>query len=169
MSHRTFREPLDDSTRVDLPSPWLPRAQFRAHALRLVAETGLHWRLVAAHVGVSPTAFARLVGTQPSLVHESVACAVFNTTAEEIVERRGRREAAPEARRLHQEILQLGYTSADLAPWLSEQDLRVLGSRSLYCSRALLDQVRATHDLVYSRFRSSRRRVGQAPAMSVAV
>ena len=169
MNDRITRDVLDDSTRVDLPSPWLPRGAFRAHALQLVAATGLHWRLVAAHLGISPTAFARLVGSKPCLVHESVACAVFNTTAAEILAHRQRREPASTARRLHQEILQLGYRNTDLVQWLTEQDLRVLESRSLYCSRALLDQVQATHDLVYSRFRSKRRRVGQPPAMSIAV
>ena len=71
------------------PCPdWVDAEPFRAHVRDLICETGLSWRLVAAHAGVAPRAVRSLLhgrrGYTLHRLHVSIARALTTTSIESI-------------------------------------------------------------------------------------
>ena len=71
------------------PCPdWVDAEPFRAHVRDLICETGLSWRLVAAHAGVAPRAVRSLLhgrrGYTLQRLHVSIARALTTTSIESI-------------------------------------------------------------------------------------
>ena len=67
---------------------WVDAEPFRAHVRDLICETGLSWRLVAAHAGVAPRAVRSLLhgrrGYTLHRLHVSIARALTTTSIESI-------------------------------------------------------------------------------------
>lgn len=131
---------------------WVPPDMFRDHVRQLICDTGLSWRLIAAHAGVAPrTLHALLHGRRPGVavrsLHISVARALAATSVESIAEADTAPADAQAPRELlralrglgwHQEVLQAFLTSDD---WCQLDDPQ---ARS--CSRATRIRVQACYD-----------------------
>ena len=69
---------------------WVDAEPFRAHVRDLICETGLSWRLVAAHAGVAPRAVRSLLhgrrGYTLHRLHVSIARALTTTSVESIAD-----------------------------------------------------------------------------------
>lgn len=138
------------------PCPdWLDPAPFRAHVRALIGETGLSWRLLAAHAGVAPrVVYALLHGRRSGAlrrIHVSVARALVATSTESIAAAETDRTDARIPRQLVQDLLRLGYPSTTLTRHLSDDDLGQLADHHLaYCRSATAIRAAACYDLLTS-------------------
>lgn len=125
---------------------WESAAPFRAEARRVLTETGLHWRLYAAHLGVSPTAVHRLLTGNQTRILRPLARAILETNVDDITTADQRRVPAQHTKRLLTALEQLGHTPDQLQHWLTDTDLDLPGSHALYCTRATEVRVQACYD-----------------------
>lgn len=149
----------------DTPQVWSEAAPFRAWAQTLLKETGLHWRLLAAHLGVSPAAMHRLLTTRQERIHVTLARSLMSTTPEEIKQAPHLRVPADETRRLLHALANLGYRDHELSQWLTARDLHIATSRALYCYRDTAVRVQACYDLL-THIPATRRDHTAYPALS---
>ncbi len=135
--------------------PWCDAKPFRDHIVRLMRTTGLHWRLIAALSGTSPSAMQHLLhgrdGKRPTTIHVSLARALMRIDEDDLdpAHNEKRRTTAKEPRELLTALITLGHTPTELSAWLTPQDLRLLHSpRALYCSVATHARIQACYDLL---------------------
>lgn len=167
---------MDDSRNDDhLPDPtcdWVDAAPFRVHARALITETGLPWRIIAAHAQVSPRALQALLhgrrnGQPVRRLHVSLGRALAATSVESIAEAATTPTDAGPVRALLQALHQLGVTQPEVSSYLSADDWRQISqTTTLSCSVAVRARVTACYDLVttVTSTRPTRLRGGLPPA-----
>lgn len=134
---------------------WCDAQPFREHVLDLIRQSGMHWRLIAAQAGVSPSALHRLLhgqaGQRPRTIHVTLARALMQIDLDDLQTSATRRTCAAESRELLNALHALGYTTCDLRPWLTGRDLQLaMRPRVLYCTVAAAARIQACYDLLTS-------------------
>lgn len=137
------------------PDPlWSDAAFYRQHVRELMRLSGLHWRLVAAHAGVSPTAMHTLLygrdGQMRPLIHRDLARALANLDADELRNASRHRVPSETTRHLLTALRQAGFDDVDLQPYLTSTERALRTNRALYCSALTQDRVRACYDMLTS-------------------
>ncbi|SKF61484.1 Uncharacterised protein [Mycobacteroides abscessus subsp. abscessus] len=145
---------------VDL---WESAAPFRVEARRVLAATGLHWRLYAAHLGVSPASIHRLLTGDQTRILRPLARAIAAVDVDDILAAESKRVPATETKRLLAALAALGLDPEHLAQWLTDGDLEVGRSRALYCTRATAVRVQACYDYLTHRRGDRREQLPRAP------
>lgn len=137
------------------PCPdWVDPEPFRTHLRSLICQTGLPWRVIAAHAGISPRAVRALLHGRRSgpvrRLHVSVARAIAATTAEAIAGADDEPTDNRPVRQLLHDIRHLGYRDEDLLQThLTIDDLHQLDNTHLWlCSRATAARVSACYDVL---------------------
>jgi hypothetical protein len=136
------------------PTPdWVDAAPFRAHTRTLITETGLPWRIIAAHAEVSPRALHTLLhGRRTGPVrrlHVSIARSLAATSVGSIEEAATLQTDAGPVRALLHALTRLGVTQAALSSYISADDWHHLSlTTTLSCSVATRARVTACYDLV---------------------
>lgn len=140
---------------IDETGTWAEPHLFRCWAAMLVRTSGLHWRIVAAMAGISPTAMSHLLwgrsGRPISRLHVATAAALMDLAPEDI--RRADRTRVPASwtRGLLDGLHHLGWTEPQLATWLTRSDMRLATSRAaFYCTRLTAARVQACYDYLTS-------------------
>lgn len=129
---------------------WADAAPFRRHVLHLLRATGIDYRLYAAHAGISPHALHRLLtGTRPT-IHAALARAILACDQDTITTASTTRIPAKPTQQLLHALTTLGWTETQLRQHLPGQDIALLHSRALYCTRATAARVLALHDHITS-------------------
>ena len=169
MNHPT----TNDDDQMYEPTPdWVDAGPFRAHARALITETGLPWRIIAAHAGISPRALHTLLhgrrnGQPVHQLHVSTARALAATSVESINEAATLQTDAAPVRALLHALTRLGVTQAAVSGYISADDWHhIAQTTTLSCSLATHAQVTACYDLVTTipgRGRTGTRS-GQTPA-----
>lgn len=162
----------NDDHLLDPSCDWVDAAPFRAHTRALIAETGLPWRIIAAHAQVSPRALQALLhgrrnGQPVRRLHVSIGRALAATSVESIAEAATTQTDAAPVRALLQALHQLGITQPAVSNYLGVDDWRQISQTStLSCSVAVLAQVTACYDLIttVNSTRPTRPRGGLPPA-----
>lgn len=146
---------LSDGEQVHAPTPdWVDAGPLRAHARALITETGLPWRIIAAHAGISPRALHTLLhgrrnGQPVHQLHVSTARALAATSVESIDEAATLRTDAGPVRALLHALTRLGVTQAAVSSYISADDWHHISqTTTLSCSLATHAQVTACYDLV---------------------
>lgn len=135
---------------------WCNAEPFRAHVVELMRATGLHWRLIAAQAHVAPSAMDRLLherrpdGTRPRTIHVRLARALLHIDEDDLREATTHRTSVVESRELLHALSELGFTHADLSPWLTPQDLQLAHASAKYCTIAAAARIQACYDLLTS-------------------
>jgi hypothetical protein len=135
------------------PCPdWVDAEPFRAHVRDLICETGLSWRLVAAHAGVAPRAVRSLLhgrrGYTLHRLHVSIARALTTTSIESIAADQHLVTDATMTRQLIADLRTAGH-GPDLTRHLQPGDLAQLDDPQAWrCSRATAARVTACYDLL---------------------
>lgn len=134
------------------PSPdWVDPEPFRRHVRTLICETGLPWRLIAAHAGVAPRAIRALLHGRRTgpirRLHVSIARALAATSIETIAEAEHEAVDSRPIRHLLDDLRRRGYSDQIL--------LRVVGAPldldqrpGWACSRATAARISACYDLL---------------------
>lgn len=137
------------------PTPdWVNAAPFRDHTRALITETGLPWRIIAAHAEVSPRALQTLLhgrrnGQPVRRLHVSVARALTATSVESIQQAATLQTDAGPVRALLQALIRLGITQPEVSAYLSADNWQqITQTANLSCSVAARVQVTACYDLV---------------------
>ena len=102
---------------------WESAAPFRAEARRVLTETGLHWRLYAAHLDVAPAALHRLLTGDRQRILRPLARAILTVGVDDILNAEETRVSAQHTKRLLTALDQLGHTPDQLQRWLTDTDL----------------------------------------------
>ena len=136
---------------ADCPD-WVDAEPFRAHVRDLICETGLSWRLVAAHAGVSPRAVRSLLhgrrGYTLHRLHVSIARALTTTSIESIAADQHLVTDATATRQLIADLRTAGH-GPNLTHHLPSSDLAQLDDPQAWrCSRATAARVTACYDLL---------------------
>jgi hypothetical protein len=131
---------------------WVDAEPFRAHVRDLICETGLSWRLVAAHAGVAPRAVRSLLhgrrGYTLHRLHVSVARALTTTSIESIAADQHLVTDATTTRQLIADLRAAGH-GPHLDRHLPPGDLAQLDDPQAWrCSRATAARVTACYDLL---------------------
>ena len=164
MNHTSTDDPSTDDPGTDDPSnedrlykptpDWVDAAPFRHHTRALITETGLPWRIIAAHVEVSPRALHTLLhgrrnGQPVRRLHVSVARALTATSVESIQQATTLQTDAGPVRALLHALTRLGITQPEVSGYLSADDWHLIShTATLACSVAARVQVTACYDLV---------------------
>lgn len=143
---------------------WVDAEPFRAHVRDLICETGLSWRLVAAHAGVAPRAVRSLLhgrrGYTLHKLHVSIARALTATSVASIADDQHLVIDATTARELVASLRAAGHGPA-LAHHLPPGDLAQLDDPQVWrCSRATSARATACYDLLTTTLRQSTRTDG---------
>lgn len=133
---------------------WVCPDMFRDHIRTLVCETGLSWRLVAAHADVSARVVRALLhgrehGRPLRQLHVNVARALAATSVESIQEAETTLVDAAGSRALLQALRRLGWTADRLRPYLKDQDSQ-LTRQATVCTAAAALRISACYDLLTS-------------------
>lgn len=152
---RSCFDPSNSSIIVDRCPDWLNPAPFRAHLRHLICETGLTWRLIAAHADVASRAVHALLhgrrGGSVRRVHVSVARALVATSVESIAAAETDHADAHLPRQLVQGLLQLNHSEDLLRRFLTDDDLTQLTNPTIaYCLTATAVRAKACYDLLTS-------------------
>ena len=150
----TTRTDTSDSAAPTACPDWVCPGMFRDHVRALICETGLSWRLVAAHADVSPSVVRALLhgreGGRPLRhLHVSVARALAATSVESIQEAETTLVDAAGSRALLQALCRLGWTADSLRPFLKDQDSQ-LARQAIVCTAAAALRITACYDLLTS-------------------
>jgi hypothetical protein len=135
------------------PCPdWVDAEPFRAHVRDLICETGLSWRLVAAHAGVAPRAVRSLLhgrrGYTLHRLHVSIARALTTTSIESIAADQHLVTDATTTRQLIADLRAAGH-GPNLTHHLQPGDLAQLDDPQAWrCSRGTAARVTACYDLL---------------------
>ncbi len=150
------------------PCPdWVDPEPFRDHVRTLICETGLPWRLIAAHAGVAPRAIRALLHGRPDgpirRLHVSTARALAATSIDTIADAEKQPADSRPVHHLLRDLRRLGYPADTLETHLSASDLPDLSeSRGWSCSRATAARITACYDLL-TETRPPSRRVDEPP------
>lgn len=156
MTTHTAPARRDGSGDTPVVDYWCDAEPFRAHVVELMRATGLHWRLIAAQAHVAPSALDRLLharladGTRPRTIHVCLARALMHIDVDDLQAAADHRTSVVESRELLQALGELGFTHADLSPWLTPQDLQLAHSPAKYCTLAAAARIQACYDLLTS-------------------
>lgn len=136
---------------TDRVTDWLDPDQFRTWAIMLIRSSGLHWRIVAALVDISPTAMSHLLwgrhGHPITRLHTTTARALMSLSPETITTDSATLVCATPARRTLDELHQTGWTDPQLSDWLTRSDLSLTTERAaLYCTHLTAARIQATYD-----------------------
>lgn len=150
---------------------WVDAEPFRAHVRDLICQTGLSWRMVAAHAGVAPRAIRSLLhgrrGTPLRHIHVSIARALATTSADDIARADEDVVEIEATRRLHQELVAAGLGER-LDALLQERDRQQLTDPQVWrCTRATAARIAACYD--YLTQQPSPRRAADTGHLSPAV
>lgn len=131
---------------------WVDAEPFRAHVRGLICDTGLSWRLIAAHAGVAPRAIRSLLhgrrGYTLHRLHVSIARALTNLSIESIAEDAHLVTDSTATRQLVADLRAAGH-GYELARHLHPGDLAQLDDPQVWrCSRATAARVTACYDLL---------------------
>jgi len=107
---------------------WYEPEPFRAHVNALVADTGLHWRLLAARADIAPRVMSRLLHGKTRRLHCTVGRALADLNAEDLADDEHRLVPALESRHLLEALQQLGHDPNHL-PLLRHNDSAVIDGR----------------------------------------
>ena len=148
-------EPSPDTAVCPEPTvcpDWVDAEPFRAHVRDLICETGLSWRLVAAHAGVAPRAVRSLLhgrrGYTLHKLHVSIARALTTTSVDSIANDQHLLIDATPTRQLIAELRTAGH-GPGLARHLPTGDLDQLDNPQVWrCSRGTAARVTACYDLL---------------------
>ena len=148
---------------ADCPD-WVDAEPFRAHVRDLICETGLSWRLVAAHAGVAPRAVRSLLhgrrGYTLHRLHVSIARALTTISIESIAADQHLVTDATATRQLIADLRTAGH-GPNLTHHLPSSDLAQLDDPQAWrCSRATAARVTACYDLLTTVARGSGRSPG---------
>jgi len=136
------------------PCPdWLNPAPFRIHVHNLICDTGLPWRLIAAHAGVAPRAIRALLhgrrGGPIRHLHVSVARALAATSIDTIAAADHELADIRPLRQLLSDMHALGYSPQLLQAHLTDDDMARLNDPGTWlCTRATAARVTACYDLL---------------------
>ena len=130
---------------------WYEPAPFRAHVNTLIADTGMHWRLLAAHAGLAPRVVSRLLSGRTRRLHCTIGRSLAGLNVDELVGDDTRLVPAWGSRQFLLALEQLGH-DIDHLPLLQPEDLAVLDGRQS-CTAATRTRIRAAHDLVVEQLR----------------
>lgn len=147
---------------------WVDAAPFRHHVRDLICQSGLSWRLIAAHAGVAPRAIHSLLhgrrGTSLRLLHVTVARALAEISVESIAADEHVATDIAASRQLLAALGAAGHESFVRAQ-LRPEDLACLEDIDAWqCSRALAARVSACYDLATTTRRDRGRVVSAAPS-----
>lgn len=145
-------QPHTTSTRLEPDPLWCDAEALRTHVHWLCTTSGLHWRLVAAHAGVSPTAMHHLLferrGRRRATVHRTIANALA-IDVDDLLTAEQRRVPAHSTTSLLRALTKQGWSDQELRQWLTEADLALRDSRrALYCTAACRARVLACYDML---------------------
>jgi len=131
---------------------WVDAEPFRAHVRDLICETGLSWRLVAAHAGVAPRAIQSLLhgrrGYTLHRLHVSIARALAAISVESITADHHLATDNTESRQLLAALRATHHTTV-LTQHLRADDLTQLDDPQTWrCSRATAARVAACYDIL---------------------
>ena len=136
---------------------WVDAAPFRRHVQDLIRDSGLDWRLIAAHADVAPRAIRALLTGRVTRhghrhlihVHALIGAALMTLDLDDLRTAEQRQVCAGETRRLLQTLHELDPTSQVLSKRLAPADLELQHhSGDLWCSAATRARVQAAHDLL---------------------
>lgn len=135
-----------------IPDPdWADAETYRAHVTDLLASSGLHWRVLAAHAGISPRAMQSLLtgrrGRPVRRIHVTIAQALNATSEESLADAECTLIDKSPTVRLLTALDLLGH-NPDRLPWLTGDDLAILHRRSYYCTVGTAARVLAAYDLL---------------------
>lgn len=121
-----------------------PAAPFRRHVCSVLAETGVHWRVLAALIEVRPSAMRRLLAGRQQRIHITLARAVMGASAADVRDARTTIVDAAPAREVLAALHQL-VGAAGVARLLPEVDLplRGIGISGLHAA-----QIQSAYDQV---------------------
>lgn len=135
---------------IDPCPDWVSAEPFRNHVRDLICQTGLSWRMIAAHAGVAPRAIRSLLhgrrGGPLRHLHVSVARALTALSPEDIADADHEVvEIEPTRRLLHD--LRMAGLDAHLDAYLPADDRRQLDDPGSWrCSRATAARMAACYD-----------------------
>lgn len=149
---------------------WIPAAPWARHARELVDQSGLHWRVVAAHAGIAPRAlesllFGRRRGSsgrrRPARrIHVDIARTLLRICLDDLRTAETDLDNSAGAEVQLQQLFTAGWGPDELAPWLTRRDIATLtSSATVFCSRATAARVQACHDWILSSTPPDRRRL----------
>lgn len=137
------------------PTPdWVDAAPFRDHTRALITETGLPWRIIAAHAEVSPRALQTLLhgrrnGQAVRRLHVSVARALAATSVDSIQQSTMLQTDAGPVRALLHALTSLGITQPEVSGYLSADNwYQISQTAVLACSVDTRVRTTACYDLV---------------------
>lgn len=139
---------------------WVDAAPFRTHVRDLICETGLSWRLIAAHADIAPRAIRSLLhgrrGAPVHRIHVTTARALATTSAESIAADNDIATAKEPSRQLLTALREAGH-DAFVRAHLSENELACLDDPEAWqCSRATAARVLACYDTATSTHAANR-------------
>ncbi len=165
IEHSPATATCSDTARPDTAvcPDWVDAEPFRTHVRDLICETGLSWRLVAAHAGVAPRAVRSLLhgrrGYTLHKLHVSIARALASTSVDSIADDQHLLIDAAPTRQLIAELRTAGHGPA-LARHLPAGDLDQLDNPQVWrCSQATAARVTACYDFFTTTKRPDRDRV----------
>lgn len=138
---------------------WVDAEPFRAHVRDLICETGLSWRLIAAHAGVAPRAIQSLLhgrrGYTLHRLHVSIGRALAATTVDSIAADLHLATDITESRQLLAALRAANHSTV-LTHHLQPDDLAQLDDPQIWCcSRATAARVAACYDILTTTQRHS--------------
>lgn len=132
---------------------WAEAAPFRRHVRHIISHTGLSWRLIAAHAGLSPRALRTLLHGRPQSgrpvdrIHITTARALLALDVDDLLNAEEQPVYAGDVRQLLGTLHRLGHDTSQLTRWLTNTDVDVLSNRRLtWCSAGTRARVQACHD-----------------------
>jgi hypothetical protein len=155
-------------------SEWVDAAPFRAHARALITETGLPWRIVAAHAHIAPRALHTLLhgrgnGRPVRQIHITVARSLAATSVESIGEAEKEQTDAGPVRALLDALTRLGVAPLSVSRYISLADWQHISqTRTPFCSVAEAAAVTACYDLITSDAAQRRRVTRGGPPSTTA-
>ena len=131
---------------------WVSPDPFRRHVRDLICETGLSWRMIAAHAGIAPRALQSLLhgrrGGTIRQLHVTTARALAATTADTIADAALISVDMAPSRQLLASLRTAGHAEA-LHHYLRPGDLERLDDPDNWqCSQATAARVTACYDLL---------------------
>lgn len=130
---------------------WCDPEPFRAHVEALMADTGLHWRLLAARAELAPRVMSRLLRGTTRRLHCTVGRALVTLDLDDLAEDEQRLVPALDSRHLLEALQQLGHDPHHL-PFVRAEDAAVIDGRQA-CPAATRTRIRAAHDLIIEQLR----------------
>lgn len=142
---------------------WFDQAPFRDHLARLLSDTGLHWRIIAAHADLAPRTVAKLLPGHTGFrrIHCTVGRALLELDADILNQAGTHRVPAADTRRTLQALTTLGTESASQG-FIHPEDLVLLDPEHQTCTAAAAARVRASYDQAIEHLRPRVARSGWA-------